>query len=661
MEACCFLASCGTRRLAPHGGAGRPDGAVLVPSDGLGGSFYGVACAVVHDGCWCGSCALGRFFFRSAHYSFTAVGFDIPSGYRFCSSGTTSASLAGNMGTDPKTGLFCVGVEKGGDPRTVQFVPSGGDVKTDQEACAKEKGGDPRTDHASLVVVRDSRCSTEMAATCPPYRPGRLATATAMSISSATASAMHAADDEHFDGFPNSSAHRDELPSLACQAIPDGSSLLDRILHRRHSIGILRDFHSGESSESLRQSQLDQVQIVPATLIPSELSAHQMAARSDGSLARSRVDGHPTSALSLQDKVLFRKYSIPVSTGTSNTVAETNLVKSERDGCMIRSEGPQRAEDNPRVVQTTITAHESTSRDSTGSAGQILSSSSKDAELPNAGETDPKRRRRIGKAGAKKETKEDSGSITKFQVPSWCQNTPLDSRDFSVVWKCGVTDMVLLFITLVSDGAIPAGFLAEFLTLEQALNLSSKRAINIAANRSDAEAERLLFIDKKRRDMQALTSSAASDQQVLAAELKPRKFRSKWQRIVFEGPTARKDMEDAERARWVASLGDLLRHTDTPMGRLLWENPSNLQLLGSGLRAGTLRSRVRSIKKFLEWLSDAHKIAFPVHWQQLVEFLQVRLSEPCVRGSLKSAHRSFLFLQASAGSVINSQILHYMM
>ena len=253
------------------------------------------------------------------------------------------------------------------------------------------------------------------------------------------------------------------------------------------------------------------------------------------------------------------------------------------------------------------------------------------------------------KAGPKKETKEDSGSVTTSQVPSWCQNTPLDSRDVYVAGEYGVTDMVLLYITLVSDGAILPGFLAEFVTLEQALKLSSKRALNIAANRSDAEAERLLFIDKKRRDMQALTSSAASDQLVLAAELKPRKFRSKWQRIVFEGPTARKDMEDAERARWVASLGNLLRHTDTPMGRLLRENPSNLQLLGSGLRAGTLRSRVRSIKKFLEWLSVSHKIAFPVHWQQFVEFLQVRLSEPWVRGSLKSAHRSFLFLQESAG------------
>ena len=301
------------------------------------------------------------------------------------------------------------------------------------------------------------------------------------------------------------------------------------------------------------------------------------------------------------------------------------------------------------MEQTVTTGLDLISRDSTGSAGQILSSSSKDTELPNAGETDPKRRRRIGKAGVKKETKDDSGSIAKFLVPSWCLNTPLDTRDLSVVRKYGVTDMVLLYITLVSDRAIPAGFLAEFLTLEQPLNLSSKRAINMAVNLSDAEAERLLIIDKKRKDTQILTSSAASDQLVLAAELKPRKFRSKWQRIVYEGPTARKDIEDAERSRWVATLGDLLRHTDTPMGRLLRENPSNIQLLGSGLRAGTLRSRVRSIRKFLEWLSAAHKIAFPVHWQHFIEFLQVRLSEPCVRGSLKSAHRSFLFLQESAG------------
>ena len=354
-----------------------------------------------------------------------------------CSSSGSAASAASGAG--------CTG----GDPRTDHFVP--------------ETGGDPTTDHALSVFVAKKET---MAATCPPYRPGRLASATAFLNSSATASAMLSADDEHSDGFPNTSSHRDELPS---SAVSESSSLLDRILHRRHSIDFPRDFHRGESSESLRQSQLGQVQIVPATLIPSELSAHQMAARSDGSLARSRVDGHPTSALSLQDKVLLRKYSIPISTGTLNTVAETNLVKSERDGCTIRSEELQRAEDIPRVEQTSITGLDSTSRYSTGLASQVLSSSPKDAELSNAGETDPKRRRRIGKAGPKKETKEDSGSVTTIRVPSWCQNTPLDSRDVYDAGEYGVTDMVLLYITLVSDGAIPPGFLAEFVTLEQAL------------------------------------------------------------------------------------------------------------------------------------------------------------------------------------------------
>ena len=207
----------------------------------------------------------------SSHSSISSS--DSRFGIALCSSSWSAASAASGAGST------------GGDPRTDHFVP--------------ETGGDPTTDHALSVFVGKKET---MAATCPPYRPGRLATATAFSNSSATASAMLAADDEHSDGFPNSSSHRDELPS---SAVSESSSLLDRILHRRHSIDFSRDFHSGESSESLRQSQLDQVQIVPATLIPSELSAHQMAARSDGSLARSRVDGHPTSALSLQDKVLY--------------------------------------------------------------------------------------------------------------------------------------------------------------------------------------------------------------------------------------------------------------------------------------------------------------------------------------------------------------------
>ena len=169
----------------------------------------------------------------------------------------------------------------------------GGDPKTDHEALKSDRGGDPETDHASLV------CETEtgggVAATCPPYRPGRLATETATSSASASPALLATVDHALPDGFP--------CPAdLKLEANFEGSSLQDRILQRRLRTGILRDFRTVESSESLRQSHFERVQIVPATVIPSELSAHQMAARSDGSLRQSRADGRPTALLSLQDK-----------------------------------------------------------------------------------------------------------------------------------------------------------------------------------------------------------------------------------------------------------------------------------------------------------------------------------------------------------------------
>ena len=41
-------------------------------------------------------------------------------------------------------------------------------------------------------------------------------------------------------------------------------------------------------------------------------------------------------------------------------------------------------------------------------------------------------------------------------------------------------------------------------------------------------------------------------------------------------------------------------------------------------------------KSFWGGLVAAHGVNFPVHWRQLTEYLQVRYSEPCVRGSLET-------------------------
>ena len=208
----------------------------------------------------------------------------------------------------------------------------------------------------------------------------------------------------------------------------------------------------------------------------------------------------------------------------------------------------------------------------------------------------------------------------------------------------------LLYHTLVKDNALPIGYLQDFFSLEIPARRAAKRLQVSAASISDSMASTALSELRKKDAQRAAEVISISDQLVIAADLKPKKFRTTWPRSVYDGPTARKDAELAERDRWVQLLANLLRSTDTPMGRLIRENPSGIQLLGGGRRAGTLRSRVRTIQKFIGWLIAAHQISFPNHGRQLTEYLQVRYSEPCVRGALKLVHSSYIFLQEVAGT-----------
>ena len=221
----------------------------------------------------------------------------------------------------------------------------------------------------------------------------------------------------------------------------------------------------------------------------------------------------------------------------------------------------------------------------------------------------------------------------------------IHEADRAVIGSLGSTDFVLLYFMLVADNVLPRGFLADFTKLEGPARRSTERSQNLLRA---FPTPKLLLSSQKQKLQESLSGSSAADQLVVAASLRPKRFTSKWQQCCFEGPTARKDAEASQRIRWISLLADLLRNTGTPMGRLIRESPSNIQLLGCGLRAVTLRSRVRAAQKFLGWLAAAHNVAFPVHWKQLVEYLQVRLSELCVRGALKATHRSFLFLQEAA-------------
>ena len=140
-----------------------------------------------------------------------------------------------------------------------------------------------------------------------------------------------------------------------------------------------------------------------------------------------------------------------------------------------------------------------------------------------------------------------------------------------------------------------------------------------------------------------------TDQLLLAALARPTKFRTRWQQQYHDGPTARRDAEEALRKKWLSELEALIRGTGTPMAQVLDTRADGSTILGGGRRATTLRARVRGARKYLGWLAVAHGRVFPSEPAHLTGFLEARHSEPCNRGSLKAAHQSFVFLESVAG------------
>ena len=184
-------------------------------------------------------------------------------------------------------------------------------------------------------------------------------------------------------------------------------------------------------------------------------------------------------------------------------------------------------------------------------------------------DTTKKRKRLIGKGKSKK--------------ASICLEASLSSPS---VLNTVLSDFAFLYFTLVKDNAVPKDYVQEFLSLEIPARRAAQRSQVSAVLVSDSMAATASSVPRREADQRTTEKSSIGDQLLIAADLKPRKFRTKWQRAVYDGPSARKDADLAERGRWVQLLANLLRSTDTPMGRLIRENPSNVQFLGGGRRAG---------------------------------------------------------------------------
>ena len=211
------------------------------------------------------------------------------------------------------------------------------------------------------------------------------------------------------------------------------------------------------------------------------------------------------------------------------------------------------------------------------------------------------------------------------------------------------TDEVILYFTLVADKVVPDGFLFDFLHLSQWISSAAHRQASRLAHVTDVEAALFVHGHQAKIKDQALEQKAAVDTFVAAASFPPTRYKSRLHFARFQGPSARKDAEESERQRWLQLLANLIVGTDTPMGRLLQSRQGDISLLGAGRRAGTLRSRVRNIRHFLAWLAINHGITYPTEQTHLTDFMQVRLSEPCIRGSLKLVHERFIFLDIVSG------------
>ena len=209
-------------------------------------------------------------------------------------------------------------------------------------------------------------------------------------------------------------------------------------------------------------------------------------------------------------------------------------------------------------------------------------------------------------------------------------------------------DFLLLYWSLVADQAVPAGYEKDFATLETAVQRASDSSVRKASRVDSISASIWLHCYHEAAAKAAKILKRSEDQFLLAALEKPARFRCRWQQQYFEGPSARKDAEEHLRRKWLDFLENLLRGTDTPMGKLISDSPPGAQPLGARRRASTLRSRVRAGRRYLAWLALAHGLCFPTSVSHLVEYLQTRHSEPCNRGSLKVAHNSFIFLEETA-------------
>ena len=105
---------------------------------------------------------------------------------------------------------------------------------------------------------------------------------------------------------------------------------------------------------------------------------------------------------------------------------------------------------------------------------------------------------------------------------------PPTSLSSPSILNTGPPDFALLYFTLVKDNAVPMGYLQKILSLEIPARRAAKRSQISAASISDSMAAAALSVFRRQADQRATEIGSIGDKLVIAADLKLRKFRTRW-------------------------------------------------------------------------------------------------------------------------------------
>ena len=135
-------------------------------------------------------------------------------------------------------------------------------------------------------------------------------------------------------------------------------------------------------------------------------------------------------------------------------------------------------------------------------------------------------------------------SLTDRQRQSGLSEASEQTDGLSSVKEC--SDGELLYQTLAHDGALPDGLLPSLSPFSTALGASATSNIRTLPSMSNPSAVLWLHQHRQAKKQEEKNVKQASDQFLLAIGDRPRKYRTRLERTLFDGLTAQRNAADAQ-------------------------------------------------------------------------------------------------------------------